>query len=54
MTALAEEIRERIRRDGPISVATYMELCLHHPTHGYYRHGPAHRCEPATSLLRPR
>ena len=39
MTALAEEIRERIRRDGPISVATYMELCLHHPAHGYYRCG---------------
>ena len=39
MTALAEEIRERIRRDGPISVATYMELCLHHPSHGYYRRG---------------
>ena len=39
MTALAEEIRKRIRRDGPISVATYMELCLHHPTHGYYRQG---------------
>ena len=39
MSALAEEIRERIRRDGPISVATYMELCLHHPTHGYYRRG---------------
>ena len=39
MTALAEEIRERIRRDGPISIATYMELCLHHPEHGYYRRG---------------
>ena len=39
MTALAEEIRERIRRDGPISVAAYMELCLHHPAHGYYRRG---------------
>ena len=39
MTALAEEIRERIRRDGPISVAAYMELCLSHPTHGYYRRG---------------
>ena len=37
MTALATEIRERIRRDGPISVATYMELCLSHPTLGYYR-----------------
>ena len=39
MTALAEEIRERIRRDGPIGVDAYMELCLHHPTHGYYRRG---------------
>ncbi len=37
MTALAAEIRERIRREGPISVATYMELCLSHPTLGYYR-----------------
>ena len=37
MTALADEIRERIRRDGPIGVATYMELCLSHPKHGYYR-----------------
>ena len=39
MTALADEIRERIRRDGPLNVAAYMELCLHHPAHGYYRHG---------------
>ena len=37
MSALAAEIRERIRREGPISVATYMELCLSHPTLGYYR-----------------
>jgi len=39
MTALATQIRERIRRDGPISVATYMALCLSHPRHGYYRRG---------------
>ncbi|MDE0392272.1 MAG: SAM-dependent methyltransferase [Rhodospirillales bacterium] len=39
MTALADEIRERIRRDGPLSVAAYMELCLSHPVHGYYRRG---------------
>ena len=39
MSALAAEIRERIRREGPLSVATYMELCLSHPTHGYYRRG---------------
>ena len=37
MSALAAEIRARIRRDGPIGVATYMALCLTHPTHGYYR-----------------
>ena len=37
MSALAAEIRERIRREGPISVATYMALCLTHPTLGYYR-----------------
>ena len=39
MTALTDEIRERIRRDGPLSVAAYMELCLTHPAHGYYRRG---------------
>lgn len=39
MTALAAEIRERIRREGPVSVAAYMELCLNHPGHGYYRRG---------------
>lgn len=37
MSALAAEIRQRIRQDGPLSVATYMELCLSHPRHGYYR-----------------
>ena len=39
MTALATEIRERIRRDGPISVDAYMALCFNHPEHGYYRRG---------------
>ncbi len=36
-TPLASLIKERIRRDGPISVLDYMSLCLHHPEHGYYR-----------------
>ena len=27
---------DRIRRDGPIDLATYMEECLGHPTLGYY------------------
>ena len=39
MTALAAELRARIRRDGPLSVAAYMRLCLAHPTLGYYRRG---------------
>lgn len=37
MSALAAEIRARIRQGGPLSVAAYMELCLSHPTQGYYR-----------------
>lgn len=39
MTALAAALRARIRRDGPLSVAAYMRLCLAHPTLGYYRRG---------------
>lgn len=40
-TPLADLIKERIRRDGPISVLDYMGLCLNHPEHGYYRTRPA-------------
>jgi len=36
MTPLAVEIRAEIAAHGPMSVARYMELCLTHPTHGYY------------------
>jgi SAM-dependent MidA family methyltransferase len=36
MTPLEAEIRARIEEQGPISVADYMEMCLSHPTHGYY------------------
>jgi SAM-dependent MidA family methyltransferase len=35
-TLLEDEIRQLIAVDGPLSVARYMELCLAHPTHGYY------------------
>lgn len=35
MTPLEAEIR-RIIADGPMSVASYMRLCLAHPVHGYY------------------
>ena len=41
MTALLDLLRQRIAATGPIGVAEYMELCLHHPEHGYYRHRDA-------------
>jgi NADH dehydrogenase [ubiquinone] 1 alpha subcomplex assembly factor 7 len=34
---LPELIDMQIRANGPMSVATYMGLCLTHPTKGYYR-----------------
>jgi len=36
MTPLATLLAERIREDGPITVADYMAECLLHPVHGYY------------------
>jgi NADH dehydrogenase [ubiquinone] 1 alpha subcomplex assembly factor 7 len=36
VTPLEAEIRCIIAADGPISVATFMGLCLGHPVHGYY------------------
>lgn len=33
---LKEEISELIKRQGPISFARFMELCLYHPKFGYY------------------
>ncbi len=35
-TPLARLIREIIVTDGPVSVARFMDLCLGHPSHGYY------------------
>lgn len=37
--SLSELIDMQIRASGPISVATYMGLCLTHPRHGYYSSG---------------
>lgn len=34
-------IAMQIRANGPITVADYMQLCLSHPRHGYYRSGTA-------------
>ncbi len=34
---LAERLRLQIRANGPVSLATFMSLCLTHPEHGYYK-----------------
>jgi NADH dehydrogenase [ubiquinone] 1 alpha subcomplex assembly factor 7 len=36
---LAEQIDTQIRTTGPMSLSTYMSLCLSHPRHGYYAVG---------------
>jgi NADH dehydrogenase [ubiquinone] 1 alpha subcomplex assembly factor 7 len=36
MSALAPLLLRQIARQGPISIAEYMLLCLLHPAHGYY------------------
>ncbi|MFO1185147.1 MAG: SAM-dependent methyltransferase [Bauldia sp.] len=36
-TPLARELTDRVRRQGPITVADYMAACLLDPRHGYYR-----------------
>ncbi|HEX4299174.1 MAG TPA: SAM-dependent methyltransferase [Devosia sp.] len=37
--SLAEQIDAQIRATGPMSLATYMGLCLSHPRYGYYTAG---------------
>ena len=36
---LGDQIDTQIRETGPMSLATYMGLCLSHPRHGYYTTG---------------
>lgn len=36
MSELSKIIHEVIKENGPISIGTYMSLCLGHPQHGYY------------------
>lgn len=38
MGGLIDHIRDTIEKNGPLSVAGYMELALQHPDFGYYRH----------------
>jgi SAM-dependent MidA family methyltransferase len=33
-------IQEEIARNGPMRFSRFMELCLYHPEHGYYRRDP--------------
>jgi SAM-dependent MidA family methyltransferase len=40
-TPLEAKLKKRIRRDGPISVAAYMQACMLDEEHGYYRRQPA-------------
>ena len=40
MTTLKDRLTAMIRASGPISVATYMDLCLHDRRHGYYATRP--------------
>lgn len=40
MTDLKSRLKAMIRANGPISVATYMDLCLHDRRHGYYATRP--------------
>ncbi|MCZ6466679.1 MAG: class I SAM-dependent methyltransferase, partial [Alphaproteobacteria bacterium] len=37
MAGLADHLRRRIAREGPLTVARYMEEALSHPRYGYYR-----------------
>ncbi|MGE5512117.1 MAG: class I SAM-dependent methyltransferase [Bacteroidota bacterium] len=36
-TPLASRLAARIAREGPLSIAEYMQACLQDPGHGYYR-----------------
>ena len=35
-TPLTDILVERIRQEGPLTFAAFMEACLYHPEHGYY------------------
>ena len=41
MSPLEKVLKQKIERDGPMDVATFMSLALGHPEHGYYmKHDP--------------
>lgn len=41
MTPCERLIRSEIESKGPLSIERFMEIALHHPTHGYYAKAPA-------------
>lgn len=36
MTPIEKLVLDSVKASGPIPVSTYMQLCLSHPTEGYY------------------
>ncbi|MCY4617302.1 MAG: SAM-dependent methyltransferase [Chloroflexi bacterium] len=38
-TPLSRILADRIQREGPMTFAEWMDQCLYHPEHGYYRSG---------------
>ncbi|KAN0134513.1 hypothetical protein V8E53_007659, partial [Lactarius tabidus] len=36
VTVVEKTLLDTIKANGPVSYATYMQLCLSHPTEGYY------------------
>src|SRR5690348_2229265 len=36
MAGLEAKIADRIRREGPLSIAAFMAIAMHDPEHGYY------------------
>jgi len=38
-TPLLNILADRIQREGPLTFAEWMDACLYHPQHGYYRRG---------------
>ena len=40
MTTLKDRLKSMIQASGPLSVATYMDVCLHDRRHGYYATRP--------------
>lgn len=41
ITPLATRLKERIKKNGPITVHDYMQACLYDIDYGYYRNSPA-------------